>query len=262
MKHLVPCLALFVLAAAPGVPARAADPPARPITVAHRGANRLADEDTLKAFSIAADYGVDYIECDPRLTADGVFIINHDKSLRRATGVDKDVPDLTLEQVRAIKTKNGESIPTLAQVLDLAKDRDIGVFIDTKEHSVQALKQLMDLVREHEMLDRVVIQMWTHAQIKWLAKHYPDVTASLSYPAPLPSLPLMKKAGADWAGMFVEHADEKTLAQAAKLDLKVITMPINDEKTMREKLSLGLTVLQTDDVALLQTFMQEEFGEE
>lgn len=260
MKRFLIRLSILVFAAALCSGAIASDLK-RPMTVAHRGANRLADEDTLKAFAIAADYGVDYIECDPRLTADGVFVINHDKSLKRTTGVDKDIPDLTLEQVRAIKTKNGETIPTLKEVLDLAKEKNVGVFIDTKEHSTEAMEQLMALVTAEGMLDRVVVQMWTQAQIKWFDKNYPDVTASLSYPAPLPTFSLMKQSGADWAGMLLEHADDKTLAKANKLGIIVITMPINDKETMRRKLAAGLPVLQTDDVALLKEFLDEEFGE-
>lgn len=259
MKLFMSCMLALLFASTCASGAAAADPQ-RPITVAHRGANRLADENTLKAFALAADYGVDYIECDPRLTADGVFIINHDKSLLRSTGQDLNVPDLTLEQVRAIKTKNGEPIPTLEQIFDLAKQKNVGVFIDTKEHSIPAMEKLLALAGDNGMLGRIVVQMWTHEQIKWLAKNYPDVTASLSFPAPLPSLSTVKKQGADWVGMLAEHADEKTLKQAGKLGLKVITMPLNSRDEMRAKLAAGLTVLQTDDVVLLKEFMDQEFG--
>ncbi len=259
MKRILTALLSIVFAAILAPRVLPADLP-RPITVAHRGANRLADENTLKAFALAADYGVDYIECDPRLTADGVFIINHDKSFKRSAGLDADVPDLTLEQVRAIRTKSGEPIPTLEQVFDLAKEKNVGVFVDTKEHSIPAMEKLLALARDKGMLDRIVVQMWTHEQLKWLSKNYPGVTASLSYPAPLPSLPTIKKQGADWVGMLAEHADEKALEQAAKLGLKVVTMPLNSKEEMREKLAAGLTVLQTDDVVLLKEFLDQEYG--
>ena len=240
------------------LPARAAGQ--RPITIAHRGANRLADENTLKAFALAADYGVDYIECDPRLTADGVFVINHDKSLKRATGLDRDIPDLTLDQVRAIKTKHGEPIPTLAEVFQLAKVKGINVFIDTKVHDDAAMRKLVDVIAAEGMQDHVVVQLWTGAQQKFMNKNAPDITTSLSFPAPMPTIALIKKSGAEWAGMLVEHATSKTLAQAADLGIKVVTMPLNDKDTMRALLSQGLPILQTDDVALLKEFLDEEFG--
>ena len=230
----------------------------RPLTIAHRGANRLADENTLKAYQLAADYGVDFIECDPRLTADGVFVINHDQSLVRATGVDKNIPDLTLAEVRAIKTKNGETIPTLAEVFRLATDRGVRVFIDTKLHDVESMQKLVAAIADAGMKDRVVVQLWTHEQQKWMSKNAPDINTSLSYPSPLPSLTQVRKSGAEWVGML--YADDKALAQAAKLGLLVVTMPINDTDTMRSRVAAGLTILQTDDVVLLKEFMDQEFG--
>jgi glycerophosphoryl diester phosphodiesterase len=43
-----------------------------PRWIAHRGAGKLAPENTLAAFRLGAEYGFRMFECDTRLSADGV----------------------------------------------------------------------------------------------------------------------------------------------------------------------------------------------
>jgi glycerophosphoryl diester phosphodiesterase len=46
--------------------------------IAHRGASRLAPENTIAAFEMAAIAGADGVELDVRRTADGVLVVHHD----------------------------------------------------------------------------------------------------------------------------------------------------------------------------------------
>lgn len=50
--------------------------------LAHRGVTRRHRENTLEAFADAVALGVDGIETDVRLTADGVLVLHHDRILR------------------------------------------------------------------------------------------------------------------------------------------------------------------------------------
>ena len=52
---------------------------------AHRGAGRLAPENTLAAFRLGASYGYRAFECDVKLSADGVPFLLHDATLDRTT---------------------------------------------------------------------------------------------------------------------------------------------------------------------------------
>jgi len=56
-----------------------------PRWVAHRGAGKLAPENTLAAFRLGASYGYRAFECDAKLSADGVPFLLHDASLQRTT---------------------------------------------------------------------------------------------------------------------------------------------------------------------------------
>ena len=60
-----------------------------PRWVAHRGAGKLAPENTLAAFRLAAHHGYRMFECDVKLSADGVPFLMHDTTLQRTTNASK-----------------------------------------------------------------------------------------------------------------------------------------------------------------------------
>lgn len=57
-----------------------------PLWLAHRGAGKLAPENTLAAFRLGAEHGYRAFECDVKLSADGVPFLLHDNTLERTTG--------------------------------------------------------------------------------------------------------------------------------------------------------------------------------
>jgi glycerophosphoryl diester phosphodiesterase len=58
-----------------------------PLWIAHRGAGRLAPENTLAAFREGARHGYRAFECDAKLSADGVPFLLHDTTLERTTNL-------------------------------------------------------------------------------------------------------------------------------------------------------------------------------
>jgi glycerophosphoryl diester phosphodiesterase len=56
-----------------------------PLWIAHRGAGKLAPENTLAAFRLGAQHGYGAFECDVKLSADGVPFLLHDATLDRTT---------------------------------------------------------------------------------------------------------------------------------------------------------------------------------
>lgn len=97
----------------------------RPRIIAHRGASRVAPENTLAAIEEAWALGVDAIETDIRLTADGTPVLFHDADFRRIAGDGRRLGDITCTEARSIdvgvwkgKCYQGERIPTLEEALE------------------------------------------------------------------------------------------------------------------------------------------------
>lgn len=94
--------------------------------IAHRGLhdmNVARWENTLPAFEAAARAGY-AIECDLRLTKDGVPVVFHDVDLKRLTGRDGHVRDSTAVEMRSYAIgATRDRTPTLDDMLDLVAGR-------------------------------------------------------------------------------------------------------------------------------------------
>ncbi len=84
---------------------------AGPLVLAHRGANRVAPENTLPAFAAALEQGADGVELDVHRTVDRRLVVHHDAAAP-PLGV---LAGLTLEAIRAGRPE----IPTLEEALDV-----------------------------------------------------------------------------------------------------------------------------------------------
>ncbi|MEO6363073.1 MAG: glycerophosphodiester phosphodiesterase [Caldimonas sp.] len=94
-----------------------------PRWLAHRGAGKLAPENTLAAFRLGAAYGYRAFECDVKLSADGVPFLLHDATLQRTTsgqGLAAALPWAELSRLDAggchSRAFAGEPLPSFAAI--------------------------------------------------------------------------------------------------------------------------------------------------
>jgi ABC-type sulfate/molybdate transport systems ATPase subunit/glycerophosphoryl diester phosphodiesterase len=90
---------------------------------AHRGAGKLAPENTLAAFRVGASHGYRAFECDVKLSADGVPFLLHDATLQRTTSGHGAAAALTWNELSRLdagawhgRTFAGEPLPSLAGI--------------------------------------------------------------------------------------------------------------------------------------------------
>lgn len=125
--------------------------------VCHRGANRFAPENTLAATHCAFAAGFSHVEIDVRSSADGALLVIHDAALARTTNGQ----GLVVEQVAdAIRERDAgswfaphfsdEKVPTLGEVLELAKQYGGALYIELKAAPVAPV---LEQVRAHGMLE-------------------------------------------------------------------------------------------------------------
>lgn len=97
-------------------PARPVRPP---LAIAHRGEPVGHPENTVAGFLAAVAMGADMVEIDLRITADGVVVVHHDRTLEREWGERRAVDEVGLDEVAALVHRGGggEAVPTLEQVL-------------------------------------------------------------------------------------------------------------------------------------------------
>eukprot|EP00128_Syssomonas_multiformis_P014698 Colp12_sorted_trinity150504_noHs@715 len=77
----------FVFTPPPCILPSSTELPAKPLIVAHRGANMIAPENTMLAFTKAVEAGAWALESDVRISLDGELFLMHDNQLLRTTDV-------------------------------------------------------------------------------------------------------------------------------------------------------------------------------
>lgn len=145
--------------------------PGRPLVIGHRGAAAVRPENTLPSFEHAIDLGVDALEFDVRITADGVAVVHHDASTGRTCGDDLLIERSTIAQLRrldAATTFIGASTsagPTVIPLLDevLALTRGIPLIIECK--TVNAAPVVLKALTTHGATDRVLVGSFLHGAI-------------------------------------------------------------------------------------------------
>lgn len=110
-----------------------------PPIVAHRGASRVAPENTLAAIARAADLGARAVELDVALSADGLPVILHDETLDRTTDGHGSVARKPLAELKLLdagawfgKRFAGERLPTLAEAVALILERKLALNLEIK----------------------------------------------------------------------------------------------------------------------------------
>jgi len=151
------------------------------LKIGHRGAKAYALENTLTSFRKALELGVDMIEFDVRLTKDKYPVVIHDRQLARL-GKNKKfkrISHLTLHEIKKIKMKGGERIPTLGEVLNVIENK-VGMDIELKvKDSAQIVVQTL---REHHIdFNNVMISTNFAKELKMAEEMEPQITTALVF---------------------------------------------------------------------------------
>lgn len=165
-------LAAWMLAGSP--PPQLLHPP---VVIGHRGCI-YETENTLAAVRAAGDYGAQYAEIDVQLSADGVPVVLHDGNLWRLAGENRNVADLTAEELTSLPLlptgygQAGEHIPTLEQVLQLVAESSgqLGLLVELKPEGGNgaALTKAVQQAVEHSGVGESLL---------FMSQDYPSVAA-------------------------------------------------------------------------------------
>ena len=143
---------------------------------AHRGLHDdQLPENSMAAFRAALEHGYG-IELDLHLLADGNLAVMHDSALKRTTGANGVIEDLTTDQLGCYRLNGtAETIPTFRQVLDLF-DGKAPLVIELKpykgNHDALTAKAV-EMLEGYEGL--YCIESFDPRVILWLKKHRPDI---------------------------------------------------------------------------------------
>jgi glycerophosphoryl diester phosphodiesterase len=206
-----------------------------PSIIAHRGASGREFENSRAAFGRAIELGADGVELDVHSTSDGIILVHHDAEL---PGLGP-IGHLAYTEVMAYHLPNGETVPTLPEVLDLLGDFDVYVEIKTLAASFD--DALLSVLDEGPAPTRYSIHSFDHRIVARLGGRRPGLQRGIlisSYP--LEPIPLLTAAGADtlWQDQrLIDWAIVETVHHAGK---RIIAWTVNKAEDAARLARLGV----------------------
>jgi glycerophosphoryl diester phosphodiesterase len=238
-----------------------------PRWIAHRGAGKLAPENTLAAFRAGASHGYRMFECDAKLSADGVVFLLHDATLDRTTsgrGTAGSQNWHALSQLDAgtwhSRAFAGEPLATLEAVARYCLTNAFCLNIE--------IKPTPGLERDTGVaVATAAVRLWaahTAGRVPppLLTSFQPEALAGAQAAAPtLPRGLLLDTLWTDWQAVATQlgceavvcnHAlwDAVTVTQATQAGLRTLAYTVNDEWAVERLLALGIDGVITDRVDL------------
>jgi glycerophosphoryl diester phosphodiesterase len=236
-----------------------------PLWIAHRGAGKLAPENTLAAFRVGAAHGYRAFECDVKLSADGVPFLLHDATLDRTTperGTAGERAWSELARIDAggwlLRAYAGEPIPSRDAIARYVRRNGFALNIEIKptpgtEHATGVA------------VGQAVRRLWAgdvdgHALPPLLSSFRPEALQGARESAP--ELPRALLVDTLWNGWFdVARAldvvavvtnynlmDAALIAQLHGSGLRALCYTVNDPAPARQLVALGIDGLITDAV--------------
>jgi len=242
-----------------------------PQWVAHRGAGKLAPENTLAAFRLGASHGYRMFECDVKLSADGVPFLMHDANLGRTTNstdklghttsaVGGDHTWAVLSQLDAggwhSRAFAGEPLPTLDNIAQFVLRN--GYFLNIEIKPTPGVERHTGEVVAHE-----AARLWKDAAVPPLMTSFePDALHGAMAAAPhLPRGLLLDTLWKGWletalqldcVAIVCNHLlwDKSSVTQAKSAGFRAMSYTVNDEPAAQRLIKLGTDGIITDRVDL------------
>lgn len=223
--------------------------PNRILKVAHRG---CFPENKMEGFQRSVGRGCDVIECDIRLSKDKIPMVIHDKTINRTTQGNGSVCKLTKDEI------NGHGVPSLADLLYWFKtQQSLLMAIELKDVGKQntlLVNNVLDLLKEHRVEDRVIVISFNKDIIKQSKKVSPHIYTGYVYGPYYMKNPItiMKQVHADvlWLNY---NLWEKVRVTALENGIPTFLWTINVKQkleSLTQTNSAGITGIVTDYLSI------------
>lgn len=235
-----------------------------PPRVAHRGAGKLAPENTLAAMRLGASLGYTMFEFDVKLSGDGVLLLMHDATLDRTTDGTGRVAGFAFGELARLDAGSwhsaeyaGEPIPTLVQVARWLLRTGRMANIEIKPCPGREAETGAAAALEAR-------QLWQGAAVPPLLSSFSETAldAARRVAPELPRALLFGELPGDWlrrcqaldcvaVDAHHEALTGAVIADAHRAGLRVIAYTVNEPTRAGELFGWGLDTLITDAVDLI-----------
>lgn len=231
---------------------------------AHRGYSAVYPENTIPAFKGAIQVGADWAELDVQQTADGEVIVMHDSNLKRTTGLDKEVWQVTWDEIKDLdngswfdKKYQTVRIPTLEEVLKVCRGKiHLNIEIKPSGHDKDLEEQVAKLLKKYHMRDTCVVSSLKYDSLRKIKQA--DDSIETAY---ITSVSYGNFTDLEYAdGYSVESTllSKSFVNKAQKAGKQIYVWTVNSEERLEKVVGMGIDNVITDDPVMAKELIYEQ----
>ncbi|MGE8000021.1 glycerophosphoryl diester phosphodiesterase membrane domain-containing protein [Lysinibacillus sp. NPDC093190] len=222
--------------------------------IAHRGYTTGNVENTISGLVSATSAGADLIEIDIQQTEDGQFVVFHDQTLRRLTGKNGVIANMTLGELKTLTIHaNGfnDKISSLDDFIEVAKTLNVSLLIELKVHGKETediLPKLVEKLKAYKVLDTYYVQSSDPQMMTQLKKLAPNLRVGIVYAL---NIGLMDET-VDFISLEESWVTDQLIAEVKQQKIDLFVWTLNKDQSLQEFIRKNVNGVITDlpDIAL------------
>ena len=234
--------------------------------MAHRGYSAEAPENTIPAFQMCIDNRCPAAELDVQMLADGTVIVLHDDNLKRTTGMDKNVWEVTYDEIKDLDNGSffddsfaGTVIPTFDEVMRLAgrgKDKlYLNIEIKRNGHDDGIVEKVVEIIKENNYMDCCDVTSLDYDTLEEVRKIDPEILTAYTTTIGIGDVGSLDAA--DIISISEPFATYENIDRIHRAGKRVFVWTVNEEDTMKKLISLNVDAILTNDPALCRTVIDQ-----
>ncbi|MCC2250620.1 glycerophosphodiester phosphodiesterase [Virgibacillus sp. AGTR] len=218
--------------------------------IGHRGYPAKYPENTLSSFQAAIELGFTHIELDVHLSKDGIPVVMHDYKIDRMTNGSGEIRNYTLSELQQFTVGDSEKIPTLEDVLRLAKNQII-VSIEMKNTKLYDYleKEVFEAIQKVDMIDQVYVISFDHKSLAKLRQLSSEIKIGpLVNKLKRSHFRLIEKLDASYIAVKHDGLKEKYVNRCDGLGIQVVAWTVNSVEQMQRFKKYPSVLVTTDEL--------------
>ena len=212
--------------------------------IGHRGAAGYEPENTLRSFQKAREIGVDWIELDVRQTADDYLVVIHDDTVDRTTNGHGRVRDMSLAEIKNLDAGKGERVPTLQEVIAMAKGR-VKMIVEIKEEGTEVA--VLKAIENADLIEETIISSFFFDPIRKVKELNPGImTAGIASKLPIEFHRLHNEFLADTLFLRKDIVSPGIVDEAQRDGFLVCVWNIDDSREVAKYAGMGVDFISSN----------------
>ncbi|MDA9137190.1 MAG: glycerophosphodiester phosphodiesterase family protein [Pelagibacterales bacterium] len=200
------------------------------LPIAHRGLHSNANniyENTKESFLAAVNENY-AIECDVVLSKDHEVVVLHDENLKRLCNLDKNVSNLTMNELRSLKIyESNSNIISLDEMLHVVSAH-VPIIIEIKGKFTPFIEErIQEIIRSYR--GPIALKTFNLKSVEWLIKFLPYVYKGLVIDSNTNNFEAILDLNIDFVSCDIEFIESNLVDRLKKKGLPIITWTVDNE---------------------------------